>query len=56
MADGTAGGNNGMLYFIVGALCIVVAIGAFLAFGGSLPGQKPAKQEIKIELPQLDKK
>lgn len=56
MADGTTGGNNGMLYFIVGALCVAVAIGAFMMFGGSLPGQKPAKTEIKIELPQLDKK
>jgi len=36
MADGTTSGNNGALYFIVGALCIVVAIGAFLVLGGSI--------------------
>ena len=56
MADGTTSGNNGALYFIVGALCIVVAIGAFLVLGGTLPGQKETKTEIKIELPKLDKK
>ena len=36
MADGNSGGNNGMLYFIVGALCVVVAAGAFVMFGGLL--------------------
>ena len=56
MADGTTSGNNGMLYFIVGALCIVVAVGAFLMLGETLPGQKETKTEIKIELPKLDKK
>ena len=56
MADGTTSGNNGMLYFIVGALCIVVAGGAFFMLGGTLPGQKESKTEIKIELPKVDKK
>jgi uncharacterized membrane protein len=34
IADGNSSGNNGMLYFIVGALCIVVAVGGFIMFGG----------------------
>jgi hypothetical protein len=34
MADGNSG--NGALYFIVGALCVAVAIGAFFMFGGNL--------------------
>jgi hypothetical protein len=34
MADGNNG--NGALYFIVGALCVAVAIGAFFLFGGNL--------------------
>jgi hypothetical protein len=32
MADGN--GGNGGLYFIVGALCVAVAVGAFFLFGG----------------------
>jgi hypothetical protein len=34
MADGNSG--NGGLYFIVGALCVAMAIGAFFMFGGHL--------------------
>ena len=57
MADANAGGNNGMLYFIVGALCVVVAIGAFFMLGGQLPGINQAKTvDVKIELPKADKK
>lgn len=58
MADGNSGSNNGMLYLIVGALCVVVAVGAFIMFGGKMPGQgdsKPATN-IKIELPAVEKK
>jgi hypothetical protein len=40
MADGNSG--NGALYFIVGALCVAVAAGAFLMFGGNL-GQSTAQ-------------
>ena len=40
MADGNSG--NGGLYFIVGALCVAVAAGAFLMFGGNL-GQSTAQ-------------
>jgi hypothetical protein len=40
MADGNSG--NGGLYFIVGALCVAVAVGAFFLFGGNL-GQSTAQ-------------
>jgi hypothetical protein len=40
MADGN--GGNGGLYFIVGALCVAVAVGAFFMFGGNL-GQSTAQ-------------
>lgn len=57
MADGNTGGNNGMLYFIVGGLCVVVAIGAFFLLGGQMPGANQAKSvDVKIELPSTDKK
>ena len=58
MADGNTGSNNGMLYFIVGALCIVVAVGGFLMFnGGNYFGNQQAKTlDIKVELPKVDKK
>jgi hypothetical protein len=41
MADGN--GGNGGLYFIVGALCVAVAIGAFFMFGGSNMGPSTAQ-------------
>ena len=51
MADGNNG--NGALYFIVGALCIVVAVGAFFLFGGHISGsstaQAPAAPNVTIE-------
>jgi hypothetical protein len=57
MADGNASATNGMLYFIVGALCIVVAGGAYLMLGGTLPGQKaPQTMEIKVQLPKVETK
>ncbi len=54
MAEGNNGGGNGMLYFIVGALCVVVAVGGFILFGGNLPGgPNQAKSiDVKVELPQ----
>ena len=33
MADGN--NNNGFLYFLVGALCVAVAVGGFFIFGNS---------------------
>jgi hypothetical protein len=57
MADGNASGNNGMLYFIVGALCVVVAAGAFFMFGGHVSGPNQAKSvDVKVELPTIEKK
>ena len=56
-ADGNSGGNNGMLYFIVGALVVAVAVGGFLLFGGQLSGPNQAKSvDVKIELPKAEKK
>jgi hypothetical protein len=57
MADGNSSGNNGMLYFIVGALCVVVAVGGFFMFGGHLSGPNQAKAiDVKVEMPKVDKK
>jgi len=57
MADSNAGGNNGMLYMIVGALVVVVAVGAFIMFGGHMPSQSESKTtNIKVEVPALEKK
>ena len=41
MADGN--GGNGGLYFIVGALCVAVAIGAFFMLNGSNVGPSTAQ-------------
>jgi hypothetical protein len=55
MADGNSSGNNGMLYFIVGALCIVVAVGGFIMFGGHFQAPNQAKAiDVKVELPKVD--
>jgi hypothetical protein len=67
MADGNSG--NGGLYFIVGALCVAVAVGGFFLFGGQLgpstaqapapAAQAPAPAaptkniDIKIETPKV---
>ncbi len=48
MADGNSG--NGALYFIVGALCVAVAIGAFFMFGGNL-GQSTAQAPTPAAAP-----
>ena len=57
MADGNSGGNNGMLYFIVGALVVAMAVGGFLLFGGQLSAPQQAKSvDVKIELPKVEKK
>lgn len=55
MADGNSGGGNGMLYFIVGALCVVVAVGGFIMFGGLGHAPSQAKSvDVKIEMPKVD--
>ena len=41
MANGN--GGNGGLYFIVGALCVAVAVGAFVMFHGSSVGPSTAQ-------------
>ena len=53
MADGNGNGNGG-LYFIVGALVVVVAIGGFLLLGGHLttPQQATKSVDVKVELPK----
>jgi hypothetical protein len=48
MADGNSG--NGALYFIVGALCVAVAVGAFFMFGGNL-GQSTAQAPAPATAP-----
>jgi hypothetical protein len=35
MSDGSRGGGNGGLYFIVGGLAVVVGLGAFVYLGGN---------------------
>jgi hypothetical protein len=56
MAESTSG-NNGMLYMIVGALIVAVAVGGFIMFGGHMPGQSaPTTTNIKVEVPALEKK
>ena len=56
MAEGSSG-NNGMLYMIVGALVVVVAVVGFIMFGGHMPGQSASKTtSIKVEIPALEKK
>ncbi|WP_421996223.1 hypothetical protein [Reyranella sp.] len=56
MAEANSSGGNGMLYFIVGALCVVVAVGGFILFGGNLSAGGAANQaksiDVKVELPK----
>ncbi len=43
--DNSGGSSNGLLYFLVGALCVAVAVGGFFMFGGgtgSSVAQAPA--------------
>jgi hypothetical protein len=56
MADGNTGSGGG-LYFIVGALVVVVAVIAFFMFGGHVSGPNQAKSvDVKIELPKVEKR
>ncbi len=54
MADqiNTGGGGNGALYFIVGALVVVVGIGAFFMFGSKVSGPSKSSIDVKIEAPK----
>jgi hypothetical protein len=48
---GGGGGGHGGLYFIVGALVVVVGIGAFFALGGKIDTGKSGP-DVKIEAPK----
>ncbi len=48
---GGDGGGHGGLYFVVGALVVVVGIGAFFLFGGTVETGKSGP-DIKIEAPK----
>jgi hypothetical protein len=49
MSDGN--GGNGALYFLVGALCVAVAIGAFFMFGGGHLGPSTAQAPASAPAP-----
>jgi len=50
-----SGGSGGGLYFIVGALVVIVAVIGFVAFGGHVPrggsGSAPGKIELNATTP-----
>lgn len=49
------GARTGMPYFIAGMLCIVVAVGSFVMFGGHFsPSAEERAQNAKIDLPRVD--
>ena len=45
--------SHGGLYFIVGALVVIVALIGFFAFGGSFGGSGDRKIDVKIEAPKV---
>jgi hypothetical protein len=51
VADQTGGGHGG-LYFIVGALVVIVGIGAFFMFGGKVEPPGKSGPDVKIEAPK----
>jgi hypothetical protein len=54
MADNSGGGGGSGLYFIVGALVVVVGVIGFVAFGGHMPhsgGSAPGKVELNVTTP-----
>jgi hypothetical protein len=47
MDNGNSGSGNGMLYFLVGALCVAVAVGGYFMFnhaGGTTGGSASVAQ------------
>jgi hypothetical protein len=54
VAQETSG--HGGLYFVVGALVVVVGLIAFFAFGGSFSGNGDSKVDVKIEAPKAPAK
>ena len=55
MAERSGGsGGSGGLYFIVGALVVVVGVIGFVTFGGHMPrsgGGAPSKVELNVTTP-----
>jgi hypothetical protein len=52
--SGGTGGGAGGLYFIVGALVVVVGVIGFVAFGGHMPhsgGSAPSEVELNVTTP-----
>jgi hypothetical protein len=57
MGIGRRGPGNGRLYLIGGVLCLVVAVGSFVTFGGHFrPATEERAQNAKIDLPRVDVK
>jgi hypothetical protein len=52
---GIRASGGGMPYFIAGVLCIVVAVGSFVMFGGHFrPLAEERSQNAKLDLPRID--
>jgi hypothetical protein len=51
VAENSNSGTNNALYFIVGGLVVIVAVFAFMYFGGYM-GDRSHKAEIAIEIPK----
>jgi len=57
MGIGTPGSGHGRLYLIGGVLCLVLAVGSFVTFGGHFrPSAEERVQNTKIDLPRVDVK
>lgn len=51
MADGSSGGGNTFLAFVLGGVVMVLVV-AFFAFGGAFDTSKQV--DVKIEAPKVD--
>ena len=52
---GMRGPKSGLPYFIAGVLCIVVAVGSFVMFGGHFsPSAEERAQNAKADLPRVE--
>jgi hypothetical protein len=55
MGSDTPRSGNGRLYLIGGVLCIVLAVGSFVTFGGHFsPSAEERAQNAKSDLPRVD--
>jgi hypothetical protein len=50
MAEGSGGGGNSGLAFIVGGLLVVVAVIGFMMFNGGSFSPAPAKKSVDINI------